>query len=368
MVRDDKDPWEALRVRMSRWPVRTPKTKSIQQLLRLLYTAEEARLLHAFTQPYTDAKTAEEIAAATKHAVDSTRRQLDDLAQRGLLMKTHSRTGLVRYHLMPLLPGLFEAYFAGEIPAENREEARKLMKGAYDEGLGMELGPSDYPWSRVLPIEKTISVNRQVEAAPAILPFEKVSEFIRSSWRIALIRCACRVKTPCTHPVETCLCFDNMAAYMIERGAGKEVTVEQALTLLDQFEKAGLMHTTTNAQTKPQFICNCCACSCNLLGGLVRLHNPRAFAKSNFVIQRDDAACTTCGKCVEICPFGANQRHGAHDKEPARIITFAERCVGCGLCAYHCPKKAIRLVKIRDETPEPTPVEAWQKVEAQRVH
>jgi len=361
-----EDPW--VRERISRWPIRAPRTPSVLRLLRLLYSEDEARLLLVFDRPYTDYKTAEEVAEATGRPLEEVMAKLDDLAQRGLIMKTRSRKGYARYHLFPMVPGLFEFYFSGEMDPETKEEVKRLMDRYYHEGFGLEMVASDYPWARVLPIEKTISVNQRVESAPEILPFERVSEYIKSSWKIAIMRCACRTKNPCQHPIETCMCFDNSAAYMVERGYAREITAEEALKLLEEFEKAGLMHTTSNTQTRPQFICSCCSCSCGILSGLIRLHNPRAFAKSNFIIERDEEACTLCGRCIQVCPFGANQRHAAHDKEPARIITLTERCVGCGLCAYHCPQGALRLVKVRNQIPAETPVKAWEMVEAKRVH
>jgi ferredoxin len=47
--------------------------------------------------------------------------------------------------------------------------------------------------------------------------------------------------------------------------------------------------------------------------------------------------------------------HAPHDNEPERILFLEERCIGCGLCAYHCPNDAIKLAKVRDQIPEKTP-------------
>lgn len=60
--------------------------------------------------------------------------------------------------------------------------------------------------------------------------------------------------------------------------------------------------------------------------------------------------------------------HAPHDSEPERILFLEERCIGCGLCAYHCPNDAIVLVKVKDQVPEKTPREAMIRVEAERIH
>jgi formate hydrogenlyase subunit 6/NADH:ubiquinone oxidoreductase subunit I len=64
----------------------------------------------------------------------------------------------------------------------------------------------------------------------------------------------------------------------------------------------------------------------------------------------------------------ANLYHAPHDNEPERIFFLEDRCIGCGLCAYHCPNKAIELVKVKNETPEMTPRDAFMRVEAERIH
>ncbi|NMC70453.1 MAG: 4Fe-4S binding protein [Myxococcales bacterium] len=49
----------------------------------------------------------------------------------------------------------------------------------------------------------------------------------------------------------------------------------------------------------------------------------------------DDAACTGCGACVEICPAGALRLEGGL----ARVDPRA--CLGCGICVPECPVQAL---------------------------
>lgn len=49
----------------------------------------------------------------------------------------------------------------------------------------------------------------------------------------------------------------------------------------------------------------------------------------------DEAKCTRCGKCAEVCAFNAIAVLGEH------VLTFPELCHGCGACSYLCPEKAI---------------------------
>ena len=363
------DIYEKLREKISSWPVRVPKTKEADEMLRILFTEEEAEFLTHFAAPYQDGQTFDQIVENIKKPREKAQAIVDRLVSRGLLFKFASkRDNMVYYTLMPLIPGIFEFYFSSGRDSDEKRRVAELFEKYYMNGFGMELGASNYPAIRVIPVEKTIDLNTKINTELSIFPFEKMSEFIATSRKIAVINCACRTKKKCIHPIETCVVFDASAEFMVERGFGRYLSIEEALELLEKTEKAGLVHCAMNTQTKPQFICNCCTCACLGLRSLVELHNPRAFAKSNFLPVRDDEICTKCKRCVNICPFKANVYHPEHDSYPERIAFLQERCVGCGLCAYHCPTGAIKMVKVGDQLPEKTPREMWVRVEAERVH
>jgi pentatricopeptide repeat protein len=367
MARDDV--YEKLRQKMNLWPLRTPKTKEVIEILRMLFTEEEAELLTCFTAPYRDPLTLGQIVEKAGKPQDEVQAIISGLVSRGLLFRFVSKSdGKTYYSLMPMVPGVFEFYFSSGGDSDEKRKVGELFEKYYMMGGGLEAGASNYPWARVMPIEKTITLNKEISRGLIIFPHEKMSEFIRTSRKIAVINCSCRTKTKCHHPLEACLVFDYYAEFMVERGFGRYLSVEEALELLEEMEKAGLVHSTTNTQTRPQFICNCCTCACLILRGLTALNNPRAIAKSNFEPVRNDELCNKCMKCVSICPMKANMYHAPHDNEIERILFIRERCIGCGLCAYHCPTSAIKLVKVRDEKPEMTPREAFMRVEAERIH
>ena len=365
----DTDVYERLREKISRWPMRVPRTKELIEMLKILFTEKEAEFLIHFTAPYQDPETMDQIVERTGKSREDVSAIVERLVSRGLLFKFTSRSDTyVYYSLMPMVPGIFEFYFSSDPDSDEKIRVGELFEKYYFGGGGLEAGASNYPWARVMPIEETITVNKEISSGPVIFPYEKMSEFIKTSRKIAVINCACRTKKMCHHPLETCLVLDYYAEFMVEKKSGRFLTVEEALDLLEETEKAGLVHSTMNAQTRPQFICNCCTCACLILRGLTELHNPRAVAKSNFLPARNDATCTRCRRCVDICPMKANVYHAKHDNQAERIILLEERCIGCGLCAYHCPTQAVKMVKVRDQVPELTPREAFMRVEAERVH
>jgi len=365
----EADVYEKLRKKISLWPIKVPRTRETMEMLKTIFTEEEAEFLTHFTAPYQDAETMDQIVERTGKPRKKVQAIVDRLVSRGLLFRfTSKRDGNVYYSLLPMVPGIFEYYFVSVRDSDEKRKVAELFEKYYMSGGGMEGGASNYPWARVMPIEKTVTLDKEISTDLVIFPYEKMSDFIKNARRIAVINCACRTKKKCDHPLETCLVFDYFAEYFVERGFGRYLSLEEALELLEEMEKAGLVHSTTNVQTRPQFICNCCTCACLILRGLTELHNPRAIAKSNFLPVRDDELCNKCKKCVRICPMDANVYHASHDNEPERILFLEERCIGCGLCAYHCPNDAIKLVKVKDEVPEKTPREAMMRVEAERIH
>jgi MinD superfamily P-loop ATPase len=49
----------------------------------------------------------------------------------------------------------------------------------------------------------------------------------------------------------------------------------------------------------------------------------------------DEAKCTYCGKCSEVCAYNAIA------VLPQKVLVFPELCHGCGACSYLCPEEAI---------------------------
>jgi len=61
----------------------------------------------------------------------------------------------------------------------------------------------------------------------------------------------------------------------------------------------------------------------------------RSEAVSILVPKVDEAKCTYCGKCAEVCVYNAI----AVFKE--KVLIFPQLCHGCGACSYLCPEEAI---------------------------
>jgi Pyruvate/2-oxoacid:ferredoxin oxidoreductase delta subunit len=206
------------------------------------------------------------------------------------------------------------------------------------------MGASNVPGFKVIPVEENI------ETHDALLPYQKLKESVRAARRIAVTDCVCRKESSllgesCDHPMETCLSFGAAADYYVESGLGREITADEAITILERADASGLVHAGANSKHLSN-ICNCCPCCCASMKGITkRGHDKHKYMNALFEAVVDEAACSACDICVDRCPVVAiSVEDGAG--------VDRNKCLGCGLCASDCPTDAIRLV-LRPDREEP---------------
>jgi len=58
----------------------------------------------------------------------------------------------------------------------------------------------------------------------------------------------------------------------------------------------------------------------------------------------DEAKCTYCGKCREVCAYHAIAVLPGSDGKKGSVLIFPHLCHGCGACSLLCPQEAIKEV------------------------
>ena len=337
------DTYEKLRDILHKNPIGAPKSPAFDEILRILFTPEEAEVAVGMTFVPKDVEQIAQSAAVTTEKAASL---CESMAAKGVVF-SREKKGAVGYALLPTIPGLFEfpLMTGGGAPVHDRLAA--LWKLFYEEGLGREFGASDTPVMRVIPIEQTIDAHSEV------LHFDLASKMLERAETFGLAQCACRVSVgACDKPWETCFVFDGAARFLIDRGIAREITKEQALETLRTAEEAGLVHMGTNSQDRVAAICNCCPCCCIALRGWTQLKNPNAYAKSRWRASVDAHLCTGCETCRdERCPVDAIEL------EDSVAAVREDRCIGCGLCASTCPESAISLIPRQDRVDPPATIQ-----------
>ncbi|NHI94758.1 MAG: 4Fe-4S dicluster domain-containing protein [Candidatus Lokiarchaeota archaeon] len=382
--------YEGLRLVINKWPIRTPKSKNLTKLLQLIFTPEEAEIMSFFEQPMVDqvpeGKFIKRVKSKTdKYTDEQIINILDGLARRCFVTRQSKVTDTgklkVKYSIWPMVIGIFEWFFSkaamedDTYSEETIKKVSKLFEKYFYEGFIWEVGPSNYPWARILPAHqanKIVEINQKLNIdKPIVLPFEQVKNAVEKAKKIAIIKCACRTEgkykdNVCDKPIDICMVLDDSSGFEYADMVVKNPTTEEALELLKQAEKKGLVHCTSNSQ-QMNFICNCCYCHCGILRGFTEMGNPRAFMKSNYLAEFNENECQECFRCIEICPTKAIKHIMKHEKDNARWEIEFDKCIGCGLCASNCPTKRIDLKKVRNEIPVETVAESYMRMERERV-
>jgi len=58
----------------------------------------------------------------------------------------------------------------------------------------------------------------------------------------------------------------------------------------------------------------------------------------------NEAKCTYCGKCGEVCAYNAIAVLPSSPDRTGKALVFSNLCHGCGSCTYFCPEGAIKEV------------------------
>lgn len=350
---DSKDSLVPLIDRLNKYPIGLFDNEKLRQILAMLFSEQEAYVASRF--PLQEA-TLDELVRCTGKSADELLPILDTMADKGLVMDLVYNTATY-YMLMPGLIGFFEFTFMKQrqdLPVA--ELAQLMTEYLYDDpmqGQAKEFFGSKTQLTRSLAYEEHIPVSSQVTT------FESAREIIKNAGFGAVGMCYCRHKKehlqePCGKeaPVEgICISLGTAARFMSRRGFAQERTVEELLAVLDVARSYNLTHVTDNIRHKPSFICNCCSCCCELMGG-VQQGFVNGIAKANFTLHQDSDTCPGCGLCVKACNVKALSTEKPAGAKRAQLKIREEVCLGCGACISSCPTDSLSLVPLqRGEVP-----------------
>jgi ferredoxin len=186
----------------------------------------------------------------------------------------------------------------------------------------------------------TIPVNIRIEARQKILCLDAAERILRDARRIAVGECECRAKMKrCDGPLDVCLFLEEGADQQIEKGLGKQVSVEEGLDILRETTEKGLMHVALvgRGSAPVKYICSCCSCCCQCIAAMQRLGYHDALVFSDMVAAHSPDLCDDCGACVERCNFDALTM------VDDRLRFERSKCFGCGVCLSSCPSGALLL-------------------------
>ncbi len=327
---------------------RLPNRQEFKQALQATLTKEDLRIF--FMLPFfgmMPIQKLEQKAAKAGISRDELDRTIKRLIPEGIVDSYLSPTGRLcgRAPIIALLEFQVRLKVDSPMRAVCVTVMNALIEGATD------ALPTRTPYYRVLPVEATltrppdrtdIAVDIVVPDPRQVLPIDMVSEMIRKEPLIAVSDCYCRstknlLGEGCGHPLETCFYFNELAMVKLESGYARRIDYDEAMRILRDCEKHGLVHNVSNAEGKIQTLCNCCTCSCGVLKAVAR-GQKNAGAPSRFVVAFDDARCKICDECIKACNL-----HNFSVVDQKLVINF-RNCIGCGQCVSKCPQGALRLI------------------------
>lgn len=312
----------------------TKGSKFIPDLFRMVADEDEARIMLATPG------TAEELAERLGYTAEDMEEKLDVLYRKGLMFKSDKPQGTL-YRMGRDITQFHDATILWDgVTREYLDLWKRQTREELPDYINMVNMVIPKPFTRVVP------VNQPVEARQSILAYEDVEQIVRDAGRLAVAKCTCRmVDGSCGKPLEVCLQLGKGADYAIDRGSGREISVEEAMEIVRMAEEAGLIHVTMNKAYGSHIICNCCEDCCVAFG--LSIPATAVVDPSRFLAVVDEETCSGCGDCVDRCFFEAialEERDGAE----VSVIT-AEKCMGCGLCQVTCPTGAICMKVVRKE-------------------
>lgn len=337
-----KDVYRKLGKKIDGLTVRVPWTDSLYEILKELYTTEEADLV--VRMPYSFS-TIQQIAKETGYDKDRIQKLLDGLADKGLVMDILWPDGY-RYMVSPLIIGIFEFTMMRTGGNLNFAEWAKLFHDYLSEKdtfyrANFKDNEKVMPL-RALPHESVVDDSGYME----ILDYEKATAIIEDANAFAIGICSCRHEKhhlgekKCDVPLETCSTFGRATDYMTRHNFARESSKSEMLDNLLRSKEMGLVLCADNVKKDVSFICHCCGCCCNALAGLAKFGYPNAVVTSNYMAQCDSETCIECGKCAEACPVNAIEMKDDTGPEVDRSF-----CLGCGVCGLNCSTESMKLTK-----------------------
>jgi NAD-dependent dihydropyrimidine dehydrogenase PreA subunit len=300
---------------------RTPSNCEIQ-ILKKIFSPEEASL---GSQLCGDMEPFDAIAERAGLPAEDVKRNLITMAERGLVWRKTQGEAL-HFRLAPFIVGIYES----QVHTMDHEFAHLVEKYMVDGGAAGIMKPQP-ALHRVVPAQNTAALEW-------ILPYDDVRAILLAAKAFSVRDCICRVQQDyigrrCTFPLKVCLSISSSE----HPSTPDSISQNEALAIIDQTEKIGLVHTVSNITKGIGYICNCCGCCCGILRGITDWGIENSVARANYYAVIDPEECAGCTTCIDRCQVDAIfQQDGA-------VIVDRERCIGCGLCVTGCPNEAVEL-------------------------
>ena len=381
-----RDAYKNLEDRLNWFTQGAPSSETLTKILQVLFTEKEAKWVAKLPIRPFSLKKAAQLWGTTEAKAE---KLLDRLCEKGLLVDSYDR-GVRKFVLPPPMIGFFEF----SLMRTRGDIDQKYLSELFYQYINVE---EDFIKDLFLGMDTKLGrvfVNESVlmtEKTNHILDYERATHIIEEADFIGVGTCFCRHKNyhlgiPCklNAPMETCLTFDNVARSLAEHGGyTRPIDKSEAKEILEMCYGYNLVQMGENVREHPAFMCNCCGCCCEALEAVKKFSPMQPIATTNYLPKINADECVSCGKCAKVCPIEAismrentpmetpvsgtagqtgssrattaSTGHASDCEKEAgpslspvsmqkkRPVIDESICLGCGVCARNCPKRAITL-------------------------
>jgi len=344
MTKENNDVYQKLKNHLDTLPVGYPSTESGVELkiLKNLFTHQQAKMAMKLDFIAKPLKKIYRKVRKENISIEELEQILDKMYSDGLInrgINEENGENIKYYANAPFAIGIYE-YQLNRLNKEFIDLAEQYFEEAFID----EYNVSGIPQLRTIPIEQA------VETTSAVATYDDFRQVIEDcGGPIAVADCICKKEKdllgePCkqTDLREICFSFRNAAKLYEEKGLGRFISKEEALEILEQAQKDGLVLQPGNSQ-RPMCICCCCGCCCGILRNQKNYDAPVKFFATNYYAKVDSELCIGCGVCETRCNMDA-----VTIKDEISNINL-DRCIGCGVCVPTCPEEAISLIQKEEE-------------------